>query len=205
MGQAAPTAEAEQVKTWDDDPYYVIAIAVHKSRRYHSKMSAFYQWLNDLVLGSNAILGAGAFIALLGGKNGELAKVLIGFVAAGSAIDNVLGFAKKARLHADLTRRFTDLAANIALWDATEQNYRKAVSERIKIEKDEPPVRRLIDLEARNEELRSRGYAPDDLVPLGWWQRTLLGYVFTFGMARLEKWQADQQRKTSPASTAPAS
>ncbi|RTL88127.1 MAG: hypothetical protein EKK29_06020 [Hyphomicrobiales bacterium] len=178
--------------TWDDDPYYVISIGVHKSRRYHSKMAAFFQWLNDVVLGANAILGAGAFIALVGGKDGALAKFLVGTIAVASALDSVIGFSKKSKLHAELCRRFTELAADMALWDATEENYKKAVSERIKIEKDEPPVHRLIDLEARNDELRSRGYSNDSLVPLSEWQRRL-GYVFTFGMPRLERWLAGKK------------
>jgi hypothetical protein len=156
------------------------------------KMCAFYQTMNDFVLGANAILGAGAFMALLGGKKTLIAQILIGIVAALSAIDNVLGFGRKSKLHADLGRRFTDLATNMALWDANEVNYRKAASERIKIEKDEPPVRRLVELEARNEEMRSRGYSEKDMVPLGWFQRTFFGYMFTFRMARLERWLASR-------------
>lgn len=182
--------------SWDDDPYYVISIAVHKSRRYHSKMAAFFQTMNDFVLGTNAILGAGAFISLVGGKDGWLAQTLIGIVAIASALDSTIGFSKKSKLHSELCRRFTELASNMALWDATEENYRKASSERIKIEKDEPPVHRLIDLEANNDELRSRGYSEDDLVPLNDWQRKL-GYLFTFGMARLEQWRAGRNAESA--------
>ena len=99
MGQTAPPAEAI---TWDDPPYYLISLAVHRSRRYHAKMRAMYQGLSDAVLAANAVLGAGAFMALMGGKNTGLAQVLIGIVAAGSAVDTVLGFGKKAKIHDDL-------------------------------------------------------------------------------------------------------
>jgi hypothetical protein len=152
------------------------------------KMCSFYQTMNDAVLGANAILGASAFMALLGGKNNLTAQILIGIVAGLSAIDNVLGFGKKSKLHADLSRRFTELAANMALWDASEVNYRKACAERIRIERDEPPIRRLIEIEANNEEMRARGYDERDMVPLGRLQR-VFGYVFTFGMQRLEAWR----------------
>lgn len=155
-------------------------------------MRAFYVGLSNYVLSGNAILGAGAFIALIGGNKTILAQILIGFVAAGSALDTVLGFGKKAKLHDDLCRRFTELAAQIAEWDATEQNYRKACAERLRIEKDEPTEKRLIDLQARNDELRARGYSSDNLVPLSKWQRGL-GYLVTFGMARLERWKAEHQ------------
>ena len=47
------------------------------------------------------------------------------------------------------------------------------------------PIHRLIDLQARNEEMRARGYSDGDLVPLDWWQKTF-GYIATFGMQRLE-------------------
>lgn len=157
------------------------------------KMWAFYQRLSDFVLGINAILGAGAFIALLGGKDGLVAQILIGIVALGSALDNVLGFAKKSKQHADLCRKFTELAARMALWDATDENYKKAASERIMIEKDEQPVHRLIDIAARNEEMLSRGYSAEQMAPLTWMQSTF-GYVFTFGMKRLDAWAAEKKQ-----------
>jgi hypothetical protein len=195
LGQTSATAQEDpKVKSWDDDPFYVVSMGVHKSRRYHSDMCSFYQRLSNLVLGSNAILGASAFIVLLGGSDSLLAKILVGIVAAGSALDNVLGFAKKAQLHADLSSRFTQLAANMALWDANEQNRRKAVAERLKIEKNEPPLNRLIDLKARNEEMRCMGYGPENMVPLSRCQR-IFGYVATFDMRRLEGWQANQRAK----------
>jgi hypothetical protein len=178
--------------TWDDEPYYLVSFGVHKSRRYEAKMSSFYETLGNFVLGGNAILGASAFMALIGGNNTLIAQILIGLVAAGSALDTVLGFAKKAKRHDDLCRKFTELAAKIAEWDATNENYRKACAERLRIEKDEAPVARLVDLQARNEELRARGYSSDNLAPLSRAQR-YLGYFATFGMARLERWKAEHQ------------
>ena len=153
MGQGTAAATTAPKVTWDSYPFYLARFGVHKSRRYHGKMSGVFQGLNDFVLAVNAVAGAGAFIALLGGKSTLLAQVLIGTVAGLSAIDNVLGFSKKSKRHFDLCRRFSELAASIEEWDATEANLKKAKARRIKIEEDEPPIKRLIDIVARNEEL----------------------------------------------------
>lgn len=63
---------------------------------------------------------------------------------------------------------------------------------RLRIERDEPPVKRLVDLQARNDECRARNFAPEREVPLSGWQRRF-GYFFTFGMARLENWSRSQR------------
>lgn len=175
--------------TWDDDGFHELSFAVERSRRYHAKMQSFYQSFNDLVTSANALLSAGAFMALLGGKNAWIAQIATGVVAAISAVAAVYSPARKARMHGDLCRRFTDLSEKIAASSATEGNRRKFLAARLKIEKDEPPVKRLIDLQAYNEEARARGVAARQLIPLSRAQRWL-GYLFTFGMQRLERWHA---------------
>jgi hypothetical protein len=174
--------------TWNDDPYYLVSFGIHKSRRYHAKMSGLYQGISDLILSLNAIAGAGAFIALIGGKDTLFAQILVGVVALGSALDRVLGFSKRAKRHYDLCRRFTELAASLENWEATENNRRKAAAARLRLEAEEPTIKRLVDLQARNEELRARGYSPEHFVPLSLPQR-VFGYFFTFGMRRLERWR----------------
>jgi hypothetical protein len=159
-------------------------------------MSGVFQGFNDFVLAVNAVAGASAFIALLGGKSTLLAQVLIGMVAAFSAVDNVLGFSKKSKRHFDLCRRFSELAASIEEWDATETNLKKAKARRIRIEEDEPPTKRLIDIVSRNEELRARGYPPSDYAPITRLQATF-GYFVTFGMRKLDRWRDGQGSRIS--------
>jgi hypothetical protein len=185
------TSSEKEQNTWNDDPYYKISLAVHRSRRYHAKMRAHYERLSNLILAANAILGTGAFVSLFG-PNGAIPKVLIGIVAAGSALDRVLGFAHKAKVYDGLCRRFTELAAGLEQWDATPANLKKATSKRYKIEEDEPTVRRLVDLDARNEELRARGYSADEMVPLSSLQKNL-GCFVTFDMRRLERWLEERE------------
>ena len=174
-------------ETWNDSPYYLLSLAVHKSRRYHSKMQHFNQSVNDIFSALNAVLGAGAFMSLIGGNETLWAKILIGAVALFSAIDSVAGFGKKAALYGELSSKFTELAAKIEIWTAIPEHLQLARAERLRIEKDEPPVKRLIDLVAQNEERRSRGYGPEQMVPLSMLQK-LFGYLFTFGMSKIDKW-----------------
>jgi hypothetical protein len=192
LGQTAATSTKEElIKKWNVDEYWDIYFAVHKSRRYHSKMQAFYQWASDLVLASNSLLGTAAFVALLGGKSGVLVQVLVGIVAGASALDTAFKWSRKTRTYSELSRRFTELAAKIEEWPPTPANYRKASSERVKIEKDEPPVRRIIDIMARNEELRASGLVKLIVEP-SWLQRHF-GYMFTFGLEKLGKERDNKQ------------
>jgi hypothetical protein len=116
-------------------------------------------------------------------KGTEIAKYLTAVVATSAALDSVFRFNRKARTHEALCRRFTELSSKIAGWEPNPANLKKARAERLKIEKDEPPVRRLVDLQAQNEEARSRGITDDNLVPLSRLQRTF-GYVFTLVWGR---------------------
>lgn len=178
--------------SWDDDDFYQTSFAIDKSRRYHAKMQSFYQSWSDLTNILVALAGLGAFLALFGGKDSTLAQYFVGSVTVLSTIGSKLGPAKKARLHADLSRRFTDLAGDVAMMDATPNNLRKVKGARLRIEKDELPVRRLIDFVARNEELRARGRPENEIAPLTRAQRAL-GYCATFGLSSIDAWNAKRE------------
>jgi hypothetical protein len=184
------------VSDWSDDGYYDVCFSIERARRYHTKMRSFYEWCHNLARVAMALSGTASFFVVLA-KDLDIAKWLTGIVAAGASIDSVFRFERKARLHDQLAQEFTALAARIAEWDAIPANLKKARSGRLKIEAREPPVRRLIDLQAQNEEARGRGISPEDLVPLSWLQR-VFGYVFTFGMGRLEAWHAARAGNTEP-------
>lgn len=179
---------------WDHSPYYEVSFGINRSRRYHAKMQDFYQRWYDYTNVGNALCGAGAFLALFGGKDSFAAQILIGAVTLFSTVATVLGPAKKARTHSDLVRKFTLLAAELVKREPTPTNLKWAISQRLKIEEGEPPVRRLIDILAENEEHRARGVPESELVPLSSWQR-FFGYWRDFGMKRLEDWKDAQERR----------
>jgi len=187
------------VSTWDDDEFYDVSFAVGKSRRYHSKMCAFYDRLHNLARVATALTGTASFFVLVATDAGGVrtAKYLTSVVAIAATIDGVLRFQKKARHHAKLSRRFTKLAQKIEGWDATPQNLKKAKTERLEIEATEKPERRLVDLQAQNDEARARGVSVSHLVPLSRCQR-IFGYFGTFGMKRIEQWHASAAGAETP-------
>jgi hypothetical protein len=186
------------VSEWSEDGYYDIHFAVERCRRYHAKMQAYFDGCYNLTRVATALTGTASFFSLIsGGAGTEIAKYLTGIVAAAATFDQVFRFNRKARLHEALARRFTDLSSKIASWEPAQQNLKKARAERLRIEKDEPPVKRLIDLHSQNEEVRARGISDEHCVPLSRIQRTF-GYVWTFDMIRLEVWEVERRKKASP-------
>lgn len=182
---------------WSEDGYYDTHFSVERCRRYHAKMQAYYDGCYNLTRVATALTGTASFFSLIsGGAGTEIAKWLTGIVAAAATFDQVFRFNRKARIHEALARRFTDLSSKIASWEPVPQNLRKARAERLRIEKDEPPVKRLIDLHSQNEEVRARGISDEHCVPLSRLQRTF-GYVWTFDMVRLEIWEGERRKAPS--------
>jgi hypothetical protein len=133
------------------------------------------------------ITGSGAFFLITIDFENS-AKFFAAFVALWAVIDIVVSLDKKATLHADLTRGFTVLAGKIAAVPMTEAAYTELSAERLRLDHDDFPSKRFVDLHAGNDECRARGFPADDLVPLSKWQRRL-GYYMTLGMERLEVWK----------------
>jgi uncharacterized membrane protein len=75
-----------------------------KSMRYHSRLRASLErldnWSNWLI----AVVGASAFAALVGSDTSKLAKVLTFAVAAIGLADVIFSFGSRARVHQDLYR-----------------------------------------------------------------------------------------------------
>lgn len=137
-------------------------------------------------MAANAVSGAAAFVAVIGQWT-VFASILTAGIAVASAVETALKPSEKARLHGDLGRRFTGLAAEIATMPATKKNLDKVVASRLKIEMDELPERRLVDLLCYNEEARARGIGQEHFWPLSGLQRAL-GYCLTFDLKRLDDW-----------------
>lgn len=185
MEQAGATA---QEVTWDDGPYYDLSVNLGKSQRYHSAMCEFYTRGHDIAQALTAISGSSAFVALLpDNPNTLVPKILTAVVALSTTLDLVFNPAKKADIHAALHKRFTHLAGEQRAATPNAESFQRIYSKRLEIEADEPPVRRLIDIKAQNDECRSRGVPIEGLVPLGFWQESWFGYLFTFGTRGLEK------------------
>jgi len=148
-----------------------------------------------------AIAGSGAFFVVVA-QYQHAAEIVTAFVGLWAILDIIVMPDKKHDIHNDLCKRFTSLAAKIQHLPRTEESLRELVGERLVLEQSEPPCKRLVDLEARNDECRARGFPPDELVPLSGWQRFFGYYGAQIGMARLEQWKAERQRSTDASATA---
>ncbi|GHE69980.1 hypothetical protein GCM10019059_32170 [Camelimonas fluminis] len=191
LGQAETNPDAaeaeEQALTGE---FNNLGISICKSRRYHEKLAHFYSYWRDTNRIAAVVAGSSLFVLIFSGLD-KFAGTVSAIFALWAMIDFIVSPDKKAERHEDLRQSFIDL--EILLNDAgrTDGDLRKLRAKRLSIEKREPPCKRLVDLQARNDELRARGYPADDMVPLSRAQSSL-GYLFTFGMGRLEKWKAQQ-------------
>lgn len=178
---------------WYQSPYWFTALGINKCRIYHEKMAAFYQRWNDITIAINTICGTGAFFTMFFSRTEGIGRIIIGAVAVASALESAFKPSRKARRHDDLRRRFSDLYAKLIKTKPTSASDASFKARRFEIEKDEPPVRRLIDIQSNNEAMRSVGYPESSLVPLTSSQR-IFGYFFDFGLLRLEKWKSDREK-----------
>jgi hypothetical protein len=191
-------AEAGQEKgrEWLEGEFYDLDFSIQRSRRYHEKLSSFYGAWRDRMRVVTAIAGSGAFFVVVA-KYQHTAEIVTAFVGLWAVLDIILMPDKKHDRHNELCKRFIGLASKLQQLPHTEESLRELTAERLLLEENEPPCKRLVDLESRNDECRARGFSPDQLVPLIWWQRLLGYYGATFGMDRIEKWKAERMRKNS--------
>jgi hypothetical protein len=196
LGQTEPTDQAAQERL--ESEIYDLDFSVRKSRRYHEKLCAFYGAWRDWAKIVAVVASSGAAV-LVFAEAKYAAELFVSIASLWAVIDYLATPDKMAQKHCELRDRFIELATKIELMPHTQAAYRKLAAERLMIEKEEPPCKRLVDLQARNEECRSRDYPPEELVPLSGMQRKF-GYFFPFGTGRLERWKAERQRQLRAAS-----
>lgn len=183
------------MSSWNEGKYHEASFAIHKSRRYHLKMRGFYLLCHDAVCAVGAVAGTGVWVVLSSTSQVTvMAQALAAIVAIASILNLVFRFWRKAEMHGEFAGQYTELAAKLEVWPADERHLHWARVRRLKIEKDEPSERRLVNLVSYNEEARLRGARNEDLVPLSSLQ-IWLGYVATFGLRRLERWHNERHRQ----------
>lgn len=111
---------------WDDDGYYDLSFAIHKSRRYHAHMRDFNQGVFNYITAANAFAASGAFFSIIGGLP-WLGAGLSGIVALASLFDSIFRYETRAREHQDLCARFTRLAKRIETTEPTPENWQSFV------------------------------------------------------------------------------
>lgn len=151
----------------DVDPRYKTDYRLSRLIRYHGKRQRFFDGLHRLVLFTNAVLGSSAFVAVMSDKP-IVTAWLTAIVAVVSAVDNVVGFSERARKYQEQRSRYYDVYCELMLIDRSlfsEDIFREKL---LRIDRDSPPPKRVLDVISRNEEDISRGHVFEDTVHIAW-------------------------------------
>lgn len=175
------------------DPRYKIEYGISRLIRYNGKRQRFFDGLHRLVLFINAILGSSAFVTILSGRP-VAAAWLTAAVAIASSLDNVIGFSERARKHSEQRARYYDLYCDLIV--TTGDQFKEEVfrEKRLRIDRDSPPPKRILDVISRNEEDISRGHDYDDTIYIAW-PRYILRHLIDLPPAR---WITIRERRNRP-------
>lgn len=160
-----------------NDEQYGLFFDVRRSIRYHDRRRAFFERLHQLTGGLTVMLaGSVLFDLARPGDNPKWLLALATVAAALSTWDMIVGYAAKAGTHRELKTRFGALEMAVLTGDATPDAWLKHRLERLRIEQDEPPIFRVLDLLCHNELLRADGLRPEGAAAahfarIGAWQR----------------------------------
>lgn len=164
--------DGEQIQ----DRLHALLFAVRRSIRYHNYRRRFFESLATLVQLVTVICGSATVFAVISGWG--VAVYVAAMVTVLSAINLVVSPTRKSILHADLAKRFIDLENAInGVVEMDEQQLRDFTQQRLKIERDEPPVLRVLDSLCHNEEARAEGYGEEDFVRISAVQRLLAQFA----------------------------
>lgn len=153
-----------------DGRWYDMLFGIRRSIRYHQRRRAFFDRCDQLGNVFSLIFGSAAIYGVLDKDYHALALAASGLVTVFSAVNLVFGSAQRARLHHDLSRKFTELERE-ALGKPSEDVYQRIFEERLDIEAGEPPVLQVLNCLCHNEQMRAEGYPREDLANIKLWQR----------------------------------
>ncbi|SOZ12099.1 hypothetical protein [Cupriavidus taiwanensis] len=167
---------------WDDEVWasrHQLLCRCWISRIYHQKRERFFDMCDSLTK-AVSVIGGTAAVAKLAGA--DLMVIAGGLITITSTASLVLGYAKKARTHADLARAFAELESRIVakgVFDEAQANTYQA--EILKIELNEPRSLGALVRICQNELAYAQGH-PDMVKPVRWWQRAF-AHVYDFDLA----------------------
>ena len=142
-----------------DDPTYELLFDVRRSVRYHERRRRFFEIWNSITVGAAAVGGSSAVATILSQPNWAwLPVAFAGTVSLLGALDLVVGTARRADRHGDLSRQFIALEQKFAHGRSLKvKEHEDLVRERLRIEASEPTILRLLDIMCYYEVLVSLG------------------------------------------------
>jgi hypothetical protein len=154
-----------------------LLFGVRRSIRYHTRRRRFFDRWNLVTNALAVIFGSTTIGGVVKGWD-TLAITAGAIVTFFSAVNLVVGTVRMARLHEDLAKKFVDLEKELVLaGEHDEQAHRGFCAKRLEVERDEPPVLRVLDSICHNELLRAMGYDRSHYVEITWYQRLLAQFV----------------------------
>lgn len=164
------------------DDYHNLLFGVRRSVRYHNRRRRFYTALHKSQVFGSLLLASVTVMVFAGVIGGEwplsmktLPAVLVSVLAG---LDLVFGSVDKTWLHADLERQFIGLERQL---EAARDNPMaelivQMTDRRLDIERQEPPVLRVLDTLCHNELAHAMGYGAEQQVRVSFWQRLFANF-----------------------------
>lgn len=121
---------------------YLTAISVD----YHSRRTAFFEAWNNRILAIGLILGSGAAVTVFEGSHANYGAGAAFLIAVLNSISLVMGVGNKARSHSDLRRQYIDIENLLSDGGDTQDKLNEIQKKKRIIEKDEPPIKRIVSL-----------------------------------------------------------
>lgn len=160
---------------------------IRRSVRYHNRRRAFYDRLDQFTNVISLIFGSTAIYSVLGEHNKIWAVLSGAVVSIFAAINLVIGSSQRSRNHFDLSKSFVDLESKMIKEPVpSEQLLREVTSLRLSVEKDEPPVLRVLDSICYNEQLLAMDYPVNQMIKISFCQN-LFAQFFDWRASTLRK------------------
>ncbi|MCX7098352.1 MAG: hypothetical protein NTV43_10670 [Methylococcales bacterium] len=155
-----------------EDETHDLLFGVRRSIRYHNRRRNFYDRFNSFVNAVSLIMGSATVYGTLKAQAQDIAVIAASVVTILSAINLVVGSARQARIHNDLSKRFIGLEKKIVSGTINNTPIKLAewTEERLDIEVEEPPVLHVLNCICHNELARAMGYDQKYYVKIAWYQ-----------------------------------
>jgi len=148
-----------------------LLFGVRRSIRYHNRRILFYDHTHKMATAFALLSGSATVIAVLGGMGAFWTTSFALIVVIFSAIDLIVGPDKAARMHNELARKFFNLEKSIITEkNITEESLACFSADRLDIEMNEPPIKKVLDSICHNELCRAMGVEKYS-VKIKWYQR----------------------------------
>ena len=169
----------------EDDEEWDLLWGVRRSIRYHDRRRRFFEACHSIVLGFGIALAVVGFAVANKTISEQWLAIFSILTMLVFLLDLLFAFSRCAWHHTSLKHKFGELEKKIITND-DKANIATLKACRIEIEKDEPPIRRALDLLCHNELAKSRRETKDDIYKVTLSQR-LTAQIFSWPNIQVEK------------------